>query len=605
MGYFINPVRFDDHDAINIISDIPCTDDSIIQGVENIIELINSQFHQGLIVIDGYLTASLEEFAKLLLTRSRAENFVDINSLYKTSTEINDLIAEYLPENRDVDPELIYGKLFAGNIQDYFDTIKVKDFVKNIDLKEKTILFGHGCLSGQFADIADQVIYIDVTPKDTAFRINEKKYTNIGNHQELDFDAMARRAYFIDAEIATKIRRHAITNNSINYYILEKYQKQFTCIKSSILYTIFNELSKHPFRPKPVYIDGVWGGQFIKKIRHIPDEVASKIAWSFELIATEASVALDVNSQYLDIPFLTIMDAVGRKIIGDDLYSQFNGYFPVRFNYDDTWHSNGNMSIQCHPTDEIARSLHGDFAGQSEAYYIVTTGHDARTYCGFLADEDGREFLRLCKQSEISGNLVPYRNYINAIISKPGLQVFIPAGTVHGSGRNQVVLELGSLTINAYTYKIYDYTRKDDNGKLRPIHTKLAERSLNFNRNEKWVRENVAFDPILVDEQADYQEFLIGRTDLMYFETYKVNLKTKGIYCGHNDDAFSVFTVVDGEEVEIRSKENPEHKYHAKYLDVVVIPAGVKEFIVQVLGEQPVVLHKTVVRRSMEVDHKK
>ncbi|HAF62691.1 MAG TPA: hypothetical protein DCK95_10250 [Anaerolineaceae bacterium] len=597
MGYLINPVRFDDRDAVNSISGLPYSSDSILQGKNKIVELISSQFHKGLLVVDGYLTANMEEIATLLFSKCEADSIIDVKAFYKTNDEIEALISDCLPENRDIDPELIYGRLFSGSIQDFLDPIKVKDFISTLKPDEKTIVYGHGCLCDHFAEIANKTIYIDVTPRDTAFCVNEKRYTNIGNDQELDFDAMARRTYFVDVEIATKLRRDVITRNLINYYILENYQGQFTYINPSFLQTLLQEVTKRPFRPKPVYIDGVWGGQFIKKLRNIPDEVADKIAWSFELIATEASVAFDINSHYLDIPFLTMMDAVGKQMIGEDLYSRFNGYFPIRFNYDDTWHSNGNMSIQCHPTDTLARNLHGDYAGQCEAYYVVNTGHDAKTYCGFRSDADGREFLQLCMQSELSGQMIPYRDYINALESKPGLQVFIPAGTVHGSGRNQVVLELGSLTINAYTYKIYDYIRKDDNGKLRPIHTKLAEKSLDFDRDEKWVRENVAFDPILVDAQEEYQEFLVGRNDLMYFETYKVNLRTDGSYLGRNQNGFSVITIVDGEEVEISSKENPDYRYTAKYLDVVVIPAGVKEFIVKAKGRQPVVLHKAVMRQ--------
>ena len=238
----------------------------------------------------------------------------------------------------------------------------------------------------------------------------------------------------------------------------------------------------------------------------------------------------------------------------------------------------------------------GIMQDKAKPYYVVITGHDAKTFFGFKSDADSREFLRLCKQSEITGKSVPYKNYINAIDSKPGRQIFIPAGTVHGSGRNQVVLELGSLTINAYTYKIYDYNRKDDNGKLRPIHTNLAEEALAFNRDENWVKENVAFDPILIDKQADYQEYLIGRNDLMYFETYKLCIKSKGTYFGHNSNGFCVITLVDGEEIEIRSIENPDYKFIADYLDVVVVPAGVKDFIIEVKGKQPVVLQKAVVR---------
>ena len=54
-----------------------------------------------------------------------------------------------------------------------------------------------------------------------------------------------------------------------------------------------------------------------------------------------------------------------------------------------------------------------------------------------------------------------FEKYINAVPSIPGTQVMIPAGTVHASGRNQVILEIGSLTVGSYTYKLYDYLRAD------------------------------------------------------------------------------------------------------------------------------------------------
>ena len=285
----------------------------------------------------------------------------------RSSNEIEALVADCLPQDRNIDPELIYGKLFNGSIEDFIDFRKVDGFISELNPEAKTVIYGHGCLLEQFIKIATKTIFIDLTPKDAAIRINQGKYTNIGCKENLDFDSMARRTYFVDVEIISKIRRNAIAKNMIDTYILESCQGQYTSIDPSALRIMLNEICMKPFRPKPVYIDGVWGGQFIKKIRHIPDQVASKVAWSFELIASEASVAFEVNSQYLDIPFVTIMDMVGKDLIGEKLFSRFNGYFPIRFNYDDTWHSNGNMSIQCHPTDEMARRIHGDYAGQSEA----------------------------------------------------------------------------------------------------------------------------------------------------------------------------------------------------------------------------------------------
>ena len=174
----------------------------------------------------------------------------------------------------------------------------------------------------------------------------------------------------------------------------------------------------------------------------------------------------------------------------------------------------------------------------------------------------------------------------------------LPAGTVHASGRNQLILELGSLTIGSYTYKVYDYNRRDKDGNARPIHTKNAEQVLRFERDSQWVRDNIAIEPILVEETADYTEYVVGRTDLMYYETRRVELRTHGVYEGKNNGQFTVVTVVDGEAVHISSKAHPEYSFDASYLDIVTIPASIEDYVIEARGYQPVVVHKTLLREG-------
>ncbi len=282
---------------------------------------------------------------------------------------------------------------------------------------------------------------------------------------------------------------------------------------------------------------------------------------------------------------------MGRRCV-----EEFEGYFPIRFNYDDTWHSNGNMSVQVHPDEDFVIGNYDEFGRQDEAYYVIATGHGARTYCGFSGD--GREFLELAKRSEKTHEEIDYRKYINSVESVPGRQIMLPAGTVHASGRNQLILELGSLTIGSYTYKVYDYNRKDKDGNARPIHTKNAEQVLHFERDPQWVRDNIAIEPILVEETADYTEYVVGRTELMYYETRRVELNTHGTYEGKNNGQFTVVTVVDGEAVHISSKAHPEFCFDASYLDIVTIPASIEDYVIEARGYQPVVVHKTLLREG-------
>jgi len=206
-------------------------------------------------------------------------------------------------------------------------------------------------------------------------------------------------------------------------------------------------LVKYPFRCKPVYLEGIWGGEYIRKIRNIPMDISKNIAWIFEFIPMEVSIVVDVNAFNFELPFATFMSLQGEFIIGKKAYEWFDGYFPVRFNYDDTYHSDGNMSVQVHPEGDFTRKHYNEKGSQDEAYYVIATGHNAKTYVGFKNDADVGEFLDLAEKSQRYGTDVDYKKYINAEDSIPGKQFMLPAGTIHASGQNQLILELGSLTI--------------------------------------------------------------------------------------------------------------------------------------------------------------
>ena len=164
------------------------------------------------------------------------------------------------------------------------------------------------------------------------------------------------------------------------------------------------------------------------------------------------------------------------------------------------------MSVQVHSGHDYNVLNYGEHGRQDESYYVVATGHGAKTYLGFREDADPKEFIELTKKSEKDGISVDYRKYINSVDSVPGTQVMIPAGTIHSSGRNQVVLEIGSLTVGSYTYKMYDYLREDLDGTRRPIHTYHGEKVLRAERNTSWVNEN------MVQKSEKYAAVKVGRS---------------------------------------------------------------------------------------------
>lgn len=590
MSFMYDPIPYDENSALNKIHGL--SQKRILFGVELICdELLNNWKDNEIIALDGYLSADFERIIRTLKEKDASIKFFSTTSYMKSKEEISKMLKDYLPHDPLKDPYDLFGKLYSETIESFFKKEKIE-----LEKNSKICLYGFGSSSDIFKDQVSKVIYIDLTPKDAVIRAQDQEYETIGDAQKGNFKDLMRRYYYIDIEVAMKQRKKLIQSSKIDYYVLETWQNKWMMMAADTLNYIFQNLSSQPFRTKPIYLDGVWGGHYIRRIRNVPKDIAPRIAWSFEFIPLEASILVEYENEFIDIPFYTFLNACENEIMGNQVNKRFNGNFPVRFNYDDTWHSSGNMSIQCHPNKAYALENYNEDNSQDEAYYVVATGQDARTYCGFNTNADN--FIEKCRKAFELREPLDYKKYVHSEKSYNGLQVFIPAGTIHGSGRNQVVLELGSFTVGAYTYKMYDYNRKDINGTFRPIHLENAKEVLDTKRDEKWIRENSVIDPILIKETNDYSEYIIGKNPYMYYETHQIKLTSDGVYIASNNDEFTVLTLCEGEEVVIYDINHPSRKYNVNYLDVIVVPASIKEYGVKVTCNHPVVLHKTILKKE-------
>lgn len=166
------------------------------------------------------------------------------------------------------------------------------------------------------------------------------------------------------------------------------------------------------------------------------------------------------------------------------------------------------------------------------------------------------------------------------------------------AGSNQVVLEIGSLTIGSYTYKLYDYLRADLDGKPRPIHTWHGERTLAYERTTSWVRSNIVQQPRTVREGDGWAEKIVGEHDLLYFSLRRLEFEKRieDDTCGK----FHVLTLVDGERIRIRSVAQPERYFDAEYMDMVVVPADMGRYVIENLRTEPISVHKTMLKDGFD-----
>lgn len=611
MSFMFNPVEFDDQGAVNRISLDEETKESVISGTDKaaffiaklLADLTATRKNTVIAAFDGYTGALWDRSLKSITDNLEAgsiktlmENF---EKVYKSRDKLDELFTDNLPSDREKDPVLLFGKLYKGSFNEILDDKKSDDLFKRLEEAKKQtggrsviLVYGCGCALKRFRNLYDYVFYYDVTPKNVITRARKGLLTNFGDNDPRPVDELIRRFYYVDYEIASRHRWELLKDHVIDFYVDNNDLSNLKIMPVKALDKIMSALVKYPMRCKPVYLEGVWGGQFIKKLRNLPSWVRN-VAWAYDLIPLEVSIVVDTGRTNVEFPFFTFVQKEGLNLMGEYCHKTFNGYFPIRFNYDDTYHSSGNMSVQVHSGHLYNVENFGEHGRQDEGYYVVVTGHGAKTFAGFKEDADVDEFLSKVKKSEKEYTVVDYEKYINHITSFPGLQVLLPAGTVHASGRNQVVLETGSLTVGSYTYKLYDYLRPDLNGKPRPIHTWHGERVLRKERKSNWVKENLIRPPVLLRQGEGWAEYIIGEHDLLYFSIRQLEFikeiedDTRGM--------FHVLTLVDGEKVIIQSAENPEFSYKQNFLDIVIVPANMGRYFVKNTGDQPVCIHKTLI----------
>ena len=608
MSFMYNPFPFDDRTPVNRPAIGEATARQLVKGSVKVAAFLAGKAREGSVfAIDGYVGADFARTVNLLEQQLHVKGFhtrtINFRACFKSTEELWELVDRHLSWDRSEDPTLLFGKVYKGGYEGLLDPQKTEAFKQELARphEDVVIVYGQGCLIHALNRLYDQKVFLDVTPKESILRIRRGQYVNLGMESPLTTPQIIRRCYYCDFEVAVHLRRELLAApGNVDYYVENDHPDDMKLLPFQAFSEITASLSDYPFRCKPVYLEGVWGGTYMKKLRKLPQEMRNA-AWVFDLIPMEVSILVDVAGTVLELPFSTFFMKEGDKVLGPEVVKKFGGYFPIRFNWDDSYHSTGNMSIQCHSGSAYNKEHFNEFGRQDESYYVVVTGHDAKTFIGFRDDADIPQFFRDIEAADTEHKPVDYLKYVSYEESRPGLQVMLPAGTIHSSGRNQVILEIGSLTIGSYTYKMYDYLRLDFDGKQRPIHTKLGELNVNQERRTSVIHDPESKDyivqkPRLAASGEGWEEYIVGENPQLYFSLRRLEFEKK---CEQETRGiFHVLTLVDGERIRIRSLARPERCYEAGFMDIVVVPADMGAYVIENLGAEPIRVHKTLLREG-------
>lgn len=551
-------------EGYDIYPTFPLGGGKIKTGYKSLAEFIRNQ-DSNQIVIDGNVGTIWNEVISGLnrefTSKGTDVNWYCIDAAQKPENEIDSMLEGYLGGD---DP--LFGFHFPGKLKDFFNKKNLAQI--SSDKNTLSILYGTG---STLAGWEGPVIYIDQPKNEIQFRSRAGSVTNLGSSQVEDAKKMYKRFYFVDWPACNKHKQELLPK--IAAVVDGQRPETITWAEGNDFRTGLENMVKSPFRVRPWFEPGVWGGQWMKDKFKGLNPNAENYAWSFEIIASENGIIFESDGIMLEAGFEFLLYQNNQAVLGSHA-EEYGFYFPLRFDYLDTMDGQ-NLSLQCHPKLEYIRENFGEVITQDETYYIMDAEPDATVYLGFQESISQKQFQAEFQECAKSGKKAEVEKFVQTFASKKHDLFLIPAGTVHCSGKNNLVLEI-SNTPYIFTFKIYDWQRLDLDGKPRPLNVSRALENLDFNRKGSLVEKDLVSEPE-TEQEGDgwkivnlptHKEHLYSIDRLEFEKSIQVNTEQK----------FHVLNLVEGESVNVISS-NKKIKLH--YAETIIIPAAAGEYVIE------------------------
>ncbi len=507
---------------------------------------------------------------------------------FKPAAEIDTLVSRELTD----DP--VFGFLSRLELTDFLDSRRLQQTADVLAGASKGVFVVMGTGAILAASQPDVLVYADLARWEIQQRQRRGEILNLGAENKSDRPAAKyKRAFFVDWRVADRVKKQLLPR--LDFFLDTNDRGTPKLISGDLFREGLRIASQRPFRVVPFFDPGPWGGQWMRQVCDLPGE-APNYAWCFDCVPEENSLLLGFGYARVEVPAIDLVFAYPRELLGEAVHARFGTEFPIRFDFLDTM-GGGNLSLQVHPLTEYIQERFGMQYTQDESYYLLDAGDDACVYLGLKEGVDCVAMARELGAAQQGGPEFPAENYVNRWPARKHDHFPIPAGTIHCSGRDSMVLEI-SATPYIFTFKLWDWGRLGLDGRPRPIHLEHGLRNIQWDRTTDWVRRELIDQVEALTDGPGWREERTGLHCREFIETRRHWFTDTVPHRTHG--GVNVLNLVQGSEAVVESPDGAFEPFTVHYAETFIVPACVGAYTVRPAApvSEPLATVKAFVRTN-------
>src|ERR1700722_15788188 len=423
-----------------------------------------------------------------------------------------------------------------------------------------------------------RIVYADLSRWEIQARQRAHWSGNIGiDNRDASPGELYRRCFYIDWRAADRLKQTLLPK--IDFLLDTHLRDEPKMLRGDTFRAALHSTAERPFRVVPFFDPGPWGGCWMKEKFDLPDGPPN-YAWCFDCVPEENSIRFAFGACIIEVPAIALVFFRPKELLGGHLFQTFGAEFPIRFDYLDTM-GGGNLSLQVHPLTAYIREHFGMAYTQDESYYMLDALPGAHVFLGLKNGIDTQCMIADLDRAQTGNFDFPTADYVNQFPARKHDHFLIPAGTIHCSGKDSMVLEI-SATPYIFTFKLWDWGRVGLDGTPRPIHLEHGVRNVQWDRTTEWVSNNLVNQFVPVSSGEGWREERTGLHELEFIETRRHWFT--GTVPHETAGTVHVLNLVEGEEAVVESPHHAFEPFIIHYAETFIVPAAVGPYTIRPHG---------------------